>query len=127
VVTPIVDLLVRSHHNTTVVALANKKTRTAWATLSKGTQCCALHWLWHERQAWKIHSVEKSKELTFPPRLGILQSAQDSHFSNPSTTTRVSAVSTTSHVEKTGVGRCGLPDALEKDDQAESLHSLAGM
>jgi len=27
--------------------------------------------------------VEKSKELTFPPRLEILQTAQDSHFSNP--------------------------------------------
>jgi hypothetical protein len=27
--------------------------------------------------------VEKSKELTFPPRLEILQTAQDSHFSDP--------------------------------------------
>jgi hypothetical protein len=31
--------------------------------------------------------VEKSKELTFPPRLEILQSAQDFHFSNPAATT----------------------------------------
>ena len=27
--------------------------------------------------------MEKSKELTFPPRLEILQTAQDSHFPNP--------------------------------------------
>ena len=31
--------------------------------------------------------MEKSKELTFPPRLEILQSAQDFHFSNPAATT----------------------------------------
>ena len=30
--------------------------------------------------------MEKSKELTFPPRLEILQTAQDSHFPNPAAT-----------------------------------------
>lgn len=35
------DLSARSHRNVTVVALANKMARTAWAILSKGTRYCA--------------------------------------------------------------------------------------
>jgi transposase len=37
----IADLSARSHRNVTVVALANKMARTAWAILSKGTRYCA--------------------------------------------------------------------------------------
>jgi transposase len=35
------DLSARSHRNVTVVALANKMARTAWAILSRGTHYCA--------------------------------------------------------------------------------------
>jgi transposase len=35
------DLSARSHRNVTVVALANKMARTAWAILNKGTRYCA--------------------------------------------------------------------------------------